>query len=160
MTLLYWLVSAFALVGAATVVFTKDLIRLAMGLGVFFLACAAYFAVLGFGFLALAELFVYVGGVLVLVLFAIMLLPRAQPGEPALTSRRDPLAAVTSFSFAALLVALLRSSVPAPLGGDGSTIDGLGRALLGPWLTQFELVGLLLLAALVAVVSITGGDRR
>ena len=46
---------------------------MALGLGAFLLAVAGFFAYYGFGFLALAELFVYVGGVLVLVLFAIML---------------------------------------------------------------------------------------
>jgi NADH:ubiquinone oxidoreductase subunit 6 (subunit J) len=70
---LFWGLSAVALFGALAVVFVRDVMRMALGLGAFLMAVAGFFAYYGFGFLALAELFVYVGGVLVLVLFAIML---------------------------------------------------------------------------------------
>ncbi len=42
----------------------------------------------------------------------------------------------------------------------GASVDSLATYLLGDGLLQFELAGLLLLTALVAVVSISGGDER
>lgn len=157
-----WLAVALgflALIGAGLVVLTRDVSRLAIGLGVFFLAVAGFFAYLGFGFLALAELFVYVGGVLVLVLFAIMLIHRQAPGAPSLESRHDLLAAVACVGIFGMLVMVLRD-VTLTVGEGPTGPDALGRVLLGPLLPQFELVGALLLAALVAVVAIAGGERE
>jgi len=159
---LFWGLAAIALIGAYAVTFSREVMRMALGLGAFLLAVAGFFALFGFGFLALAEIFVYVGGVLVLLLFAIMLVHRATPGVPSLETRHDLLAAVASVGLGALVIALLRPLVPSSLAeipGVAVVTDGLGDALLGRFLPQFELVGVLLLAALVAVVSIAGGDE-
>lgn len=158
--LLYGALSALAVVGALTVVLTRDVMRLALGLGAFFLAAAGLFAAFGFGFLALAEIFVYVGGVLVLVLFAIMLVHRSEGGEPRLESRHDLIALIACVGISAFLVVMLRPVAPGLSPATGATLDQLGRMLLGPLLPQFELAGVLLLAALVAVVSIAGGRDR
>jgi len=157
---LFWALAALAATGALTVVFTRDVLRLALGLGAFLLALAGFFALFGFGFLALAEIFVYVGGVLVLVLFAIMLVHRTDVGSPQLESRHDLLAAVACAGVSVLVIVMLRPLAPALVTARGAGVDALGDALLGDMLPQFELAGLLLLAALVAVVSIAGGDER
>lgn len=158
-SVLFYALAALALTGAATVVLTKDVTRLVLGLGAFLLALAGLFALFGFGFLALAELFVYVGGVLVLVLFAIMLVHRSQPGVPALSTRHDSLSAVSAAGVAALLIMLLRPLAGRIGAASHSGVDQLGDVLLGEMLPQFELAGLLLLAALVAVVAVNGGDE-
>lgn len=158
--LLFWLLAALAFAGAITVLMTREVMRLALGLGVFLLAVAGFFALFGFGFLALAELFVYVGGVLVLVLFAIMLVHRSDEGSPSLTSRHDGLAAVACAGLFGFLVMMLRPVAPALSAATGTEPEFLGAELLGRMLPQFELAGLLLLAALVAVVAISGGERR
>ena len=160
-TAIFWLLSAVALVGALSVVFVRDVMRMALGLGAFLMAVAGFFAYYGFGFLALAELFVYVGGVLVLVLFAIMLVQRAGGGAPRLESRIDLLAVVSCLVVTVALIAMLQpltaSFSAVSLGG---MTDGLARTLLGRLLPQFEAVGLLLLVSLVAVIAIVGGDRE
>lgn len=153
--------AALALIGAVTVVLTRDVMRLALGFGAFLLAVAGLFALHGFGFLALAQIFIYVGGVLVLILFAIMLIHRGEDGTPALSSRHDPLAAVASAGVALLAGQLLTPYARALDGVEAHhALVDLSSALLGDWLPHFELAGLLLLAALVAVVSVSGGDRR
>ncbi len=158
---LFWLLSAVALIGALAVVFVRDVMRMALGLGAFLMAVAGFFAYYGMGFLALAELFVYVGGVLVLVLFAIMLVQRAGSGAPVLESRVDVLAVVASAATAVLLFVMVRPLAATFASGPvGSTTTGLADALLGRLLPQFEAVGLLLLVSLVAVIVIVGGDRE
>jgi len=156
---LFWGLSALAVIGALVVVFTRDVMRLALGLGAFLLALAGYFALFGFGFLALAEVFVYVGGVLVLLLFAIMLVHRSTPGQPSVTSRHDLLAAVACAGIFGLFVMFMRPLQPTVSEAITGGVDGLGAMLLGPMLPQFELAGVLLLAALVAVVSVSGRDE-
>lgn len=157
---LFWSLAAVTLVGATAVVLTRDVMRLALGLGVFLVGVAGFFALFGFGFLALAEIFVYVGGVLVLVLFAIMLVHRSSPGVPSLQSRHDLLAFVACAGLFGFLVVLLRSAAPELASSSSGGPDALGEVLLGDFLPQFELAGVLLLTALVAVVSISGGDRE
>jgi len=159
-SLLFWALAVLAAVGAVAVVFTREVLRLSLGLGAFFLALAGFFAWFGFGFLALAEVFVYVGGVLVLILFAIMLVHRSEAGAPSLESRHDSVAAVAAAGISAFGVMMLRPFAPGIDSTLGAGVDALGEALLGRMLPQFELAGLLLLAALVAVVSIAGGEDR
>ena len=158
---LFWLLALVAVVGALTVLISRDVMHMALGLGAFMLALAGYFAYYGFGFLALAELFVYVGGVLILILFAIMLVHRGQGGGPTLESRMDPLMVIASATVSLMLFLMLRplTSLMTSSASAGGPAD-LAKLLLGPMLPQFEAVGALLLAALVGVVVVMAGDRR
>jgi NADH-quinone oxidoreductase subunit J len=160
-TALLWPLAGVALAGALTVVLVREVMRMALGLGAFLLALAGMFAYFGFGFLALAELFVYVGGVLILILFAIMLVHRGSGGKPDLRLR-EPIVPAASALFAAVLIGtMLRSA--APLVNRATSPGGpvpLSKMLLGPLLPQFEIAGALLLVALVAVVLVSGGDGQ
>ena len=158
---LFWLLAALALAGAGYVVFAREVMRMALGLGAFLLAVAGFFAYYGFGFLALAEVFVYVGGVLILILFAIMLVHRGEGGRPDLASRHDLLLGLSVMSTAGL-IGLLLLPVAVRMGGAAGSFgpNGLATVLLGPMLVPFELAGALLLAALIAVVVVTGGEKR
>jgi len=158
---LFWGLSAVAILGALAVVFVRDVMRMALGLGAFLMAVAGFFAYYGFGFLALAELFVYVGGVLVLVLFAIMFVQRTGSGAPLLESRIDSLTVVSSVAVAAVLFVMVRPLAAAfSVSLPATATQHLSQALLGRLLPQFEAVGLLLLVSLVAVVIIVGGERE
>lgn len=154
-------VGAIAVVGAVSVVFARDVMRLMLGLGAVLLSVAALFGLLGASFLAVAEVFVYVGGVLVLFLFAIMLVHRSAAEKPALESRHDVLAAVvaggTFLMLVTILAPVIRRAGFEPLVG---TTRELAGALVGSQIGQFEAAGLLLLTALVAVVTILGGQRK
>ncbi len=155
---IFWLLAALALTGALVVVLTREVMRMALGLGAFLLSLAGFFALYGFGFLALAEIFIYAGGVLVLLLFAIMLVHRSDPGRPTLETRHDLLAAVSAAGIAGLVSLALRPVVTATVSPVATGPDELGAVLLGRMLPHLELAGLLLLAALVAVVAVGGGD--
>lgn len=154
-------VGAAAIAGALAVVFARDVMRLMLGLGTVFLSVAALFGLLGAVFLAVAEVFVYVGGVLVLFLFAIMLVHRSAAEKPALESRHDLLAGVIALGVSLMLVTslspLLRRGEYGALGGS---TESLAEAFVGSQVAQFEIAGLLLLTALVAVVTIVGGERK
>ena len=157
----FWLLAAVSFLAAAGVVFFRDVTRLAIALGVFLLAIAGWFVYYNQGFLAVAQVFVYVGGVLVLVLFAIMLVHRSEQGVPDLESRHSIDVVTVSVSVSALLFFGLRALPPvAPGATPAGAPEALAEALLGPMLPQFEAAGLLLLAALVAAVVIGKGTDR
>jgi NADH-quinone oxidoreductase subunit J len=112
--------------------------------------------------LAAAQVFLYVGGVLVLFIFALMALRPGADGRGHLTRRFDLGAAAVSAGLFALLVASLSSLAPSLGAGPAGrgTVAAVGDLLLGPLLPQFELAGLLLLAALVAALAIVGREER
>jgi NADH-quinone oxidoreductase subunit J len=161
-TAVFWLLSALAVTGALVAALSREVMRMALGLGVLLLATAGFFAYYGLGFLAVAELFLYVGGVLVLILFAIMLVHRGEGGSPVVERRDEPVMALSSLSLVLLVFAMLvplarnLNHTPSP----ALSPETLAAVLLGARLPQFELVGVLLLAALVAVVFVMGGDRE
>lgn len=160
-TLLFWFLAALALAGALTVLLTRDLMRLVIGLGVTLIALAGLFGLFGFGFLAVAEIFLYVGGVLVVFLFAIMLVHRVKDGAPELETRHGIWPALVATAvFGVLVYALgpaLGDGVPGPSAGG---VEALAETLLKPMLPQFEIAGVLLLAALAAVVALMTGGRE
>lgn len=151
--------AALALLGAVVTVFARDVMRMALGLGAFLLGVAGLYLWEGMAFLAAAQVFVYVGGVLVLVLFAVDVVRRDPTGRPETGSRHDLTAAVAAGGVFLLIANGLRD---VPVGTPvGSGADRVAEALLGAFVWQFEAVGLLLLVALVAVAAIMArGVRR
>ncbi len=159
--LAFALAALLMLGGAAVVALSKDLMRLVVGLGVFLLGVAGLFLYYGHAFLATAQVFVYVGGVLVLVVFAVMVVHRANGGRPVITSRHDIGAAAVAFGVSGMLILSLRDSVGDWLPVAGASGSSIAEELLGGHIVAFELLGVLLLVALVAVLVIVGsGDRR
>jgi NADH-quinone oxidoreductase subunit J len=160
--IVFWALAVMAALGAAMVVFTRDMTRLVLALGVFLLAIAGLFLYYGMAFLAAAQVFVYVGGVLVVVLFAITALKRDATGRPTLSSRHDLSAFVIAVGLFILLVITVGPSAPAidqVYVGPDKTAD-LADTLLGPMLPHFEVLGVTLLVALVAVLAVIGGRER
>lgn len=160
-SVIFWLLALVSLAGTGTVVFAKDVTRMAVGLGVFLLGVAGWFLYFHQTFLAMAQVFVYVGGVLVLVLFAIMVVHRSEGGDPVLSSRHDLDIATVAVSIFAIMVVALRTVADrlneSPVAASAASLP---KALLGTYLPHFEAAGLLLLAALVAAVVISGGERE
>lgn len=158
--LVFWMIAATSIAGALTVVFTRDVTRMALGLGVFLLSVAGWFVYFSQSFLAAAQVFVYVGGVLVLVLFAIMLVHRSSEGRPALESRHGLDSIMVAGAVFVLVATALSDAAPKLSATPPSANpDVISVALLGPMLPHFEALGVLLLVALAAVIVISGGER-
>jgi NADH-quinone oxidoreductase subunit J len=150
------------LVGASAVlaVSTRQVVHAALWLVTALGGLAGCYLVLGAQVVALVQVLVYVGAVVVLVLFALML-TRAPIGRSADLDQPLPqrvAAAVAGGSAAGLLGLTLLLAV----GGrtfdvdDGrSSVQLLARSLFGIWALPFELLSLLLLAALVAALVLS-----
>lgn len=160
-SIVFAILAGVAVAGGLVTVFTRDVTRMVMGLAAFLLAVAGFFVYWGATFLGAVQLFVYVGGVLVLFVFAIMLVHRGDNQSPRLETRHDIAALTIAGGLFVMVVSALRHVVPD--GMEGGIITGSGDVadvFLGPMLTHFEMGGVLLLAVLVAVVVILGGEER
>lgn len=156
----YWLVALLTLAGAAVVLSARETMRLVIGLGAFLLGMAGLYLYHGMALLAASQVFLYVGGVLVLFIFAIMALRRDPDGRGRLAAPFDLGAASVSAGLFVLLVVALKDVTPLVGQVAASPLDRVGELLLGAYLPQFEIVGALLLVALVAALAITGRGER
>ncbi len=137
-----------------------------LSLVVVFFAMAAIFALLGMDFLAAIQIIVYSGAILVLFLFVIMLL-NIRRGDRLGSGRRLQalFGALTAIGLGTLLV--WAASRLAPTGGaslpgavETGTVVPIGRALLTTHLFAFELITLLLVAAIVGAVYLARRESQ
>ena len=160
-----WVASVLGIAVAVSgflVVTSKNLIHAALGLVGALAGTAALFLVLSAEFVAWVLVLVYIGAVIVLFLFGIMI-TRAPVGyDVDLDNDRKGIAALGAGSlFAVTSFAILEVWGDTPLRGIGtatSTAD-LGDALLGRFVLPFEIVSFVLLAALVGGITVARKDE-
>lgn len=152
----------FAVVGLITAaaairtVTSTNLVHAALFLAVTLAGIAGVFLVLSADFLALVQLVVYVGAVAVLFLFGLML-TRAPIGREALDSDHRGLALGVSGALFVLLSGLIIAAfgdVRVDTVGGPRTAD-IGLALFRDWVLPFEVLSMLLLAALVGAIVLS-----
>lgn len=158
-----WVFLALALVivvSALFVVTSRNLIHAALGLVGVLAFTAALFILLSAEFVAWAVVLVYIGAVIVLFLFGIMITRAPMGREVSLDNERRGAAAVVAVI---LFVTLAGASIAA--FGDAEIAAGepiptelLAEALLGRYVIPFEVVGFALLSALVGGIAIARRD--
>ncbi len=150
---------AFLAVASAMVVVThRNPVYSVMSLVVTLISLAVLFVLLGAPFLAALQVLVYTGAILVLFLFVIMLL-NIEREEPGGGHRLQKLgAAIAAVVFAGLLAAQFVAAQgavrPTPLTPGDVALVPLARRLFSTYLLPFEIVGLLLLAAVIAATAL------
>ena len=146
-----------AVVGGLLAVTTRHVVHAALWLVVALLGVAGSLLVLGAELVALVLVLVYVGAVVVLVLFALML-TRAPIGAD-LAHRAGPwrtvAAGLLGGAVAVLLGSVLVPLADAPVERADVTSTQVAGQLFGTWVWPFELLSLLLLAALVAALAVS-----
>lgn len=164
-TAIFGLIVATTVAGALLAVLSTRIIRSVCGLAVCCIGLAGLYYFLNSPFLALMEIFIYVGAVCVTVVFGVML---SEPDEPAPQEKRSR---EVLWGGIALLVSAaifwggarlgLRGSWPEPAvkAGDGS-VQAIGTALLTTYSLPFELISLVLLVAILGALAIARGGRR
>jgi NADH:ubiquinone oxidoreductase subunit 6 (subunit J) len=153
--------AAVTVAGAVGVLAARETMRLVVGLGTFLLGMAGLYLYYAMPLLAASQVFLYVGGVLVLFLFAIMALRRPDLAGDRRGGSVMPVA-VCAGLFAVMVAALWEMGGAAgfaPVATAGSEVTG--DLLLSGLLPQFEILGVLLLAGLAVALAITdgGGER-
>jgi len=161
MTTLDILFGGVGLIAAASAVLavtTQQLVHAALWLVITLGTLAGSYLILGAELVALVQLLVYVGAVVVLVLFALMLTRAPMGPSPQHSSGRVQriaaglIGAGTSVLFGAVLVPALGGEILATRAAD---TKGIATQLFGAWVWPFELLSLLLLVALIAALAVS-----
>jgi len=162
--LAFWAITVVIVVSAIAVVQLKDLFRAALFLIVTFLGVAAMFVLLRAEFIAGVQLMVYVGAISVLIIFAILLTRDLEQGSPS-HSLRLPVALV-SIILMILSIYSIRSTSWNTISNASTsqiteinevfknTIPGIGEILIRDFVLPFEVVSVLLLAAVIGALAI------
>jgi NADH-quinone oxidoreductase subunit J len=155
---IFLLFAALALGSAVVVVAHRDPVKSTMSLVVTLVSLAALFVLLGAPFIAALQVLIYTGAIVVLFLFVIMLLNLGQE-EKGLGGRGQKIAAgLGSLIFAGMVLAFYwrgyRGLGIGPLDEDLVSLRTLAAGLFDTYLLTFELVGLLLLVAVIAATVV------
>jgi NADH:ubiquinone oxidoreductase subunit 6 (subunit J) len=149
-------VAVLLLAASLQVVVARNLFHSVLWLALALVATAGLFLLLRAEFLAAAQVLLYAGGVVTIVVFAIMLTERLV-GETLAQMNRGVGwgAGVAAAVFATLAAVVWRAPAPVyPSPAPAATTAALGRALLTDWVLPFELLGVLLVTALLGAVYV------
>src|SRR5688572_13450919 len=152
----FYLFAAITVGSAAVVVLARSLIYSAFALLFTFFGVAGLYVLLGADFLAATQLLIYVGGILVLLLFGVMLTHKLYD----LDLRSEVTQFLPGLIVAAGLFAILTATVVRThwAGGAGrppaATTAEIGRLFMGQYLLPFEAASILLLVALMGAAMI------
>ncbi|PYO19549.1 MAG: hypothetical protein DMD88_14950 [Candidatus Rokuibacteriota bacterium] len=157
----FWMVAAVLVASSLAVVLTPNLFHAVLYLAAALVATGLVFLLLDSPFLFAVQLLLYAVGVMTVVVFAIMLTERLV-GERIVQTSRSLLngAVVAGAVFVGVVGFLIRAprSVLRPTL-DADAIPAIGRALVGPFAVTLELLGLLLVVALLGALYFARTDE-
>ncbi len=150
----FGLLALAMVVAALFVVRSRNLVRAVLWLALVLLLTAALYAILGAPFLAGVQVLTYVGGVVTLMIFGVMVTGRHEGAVAEVDSADRIRGLLLALAFFALVGgAILRTEFPPTLPPPPPpTTAELARSLLTEYLLAFEVASLLLLAAVVGAV--------
>ncbi|MGH7752129.1 MAG: NADH-quinone oxidoreductase subunit J family protein [Gemmatimonadales bacterium] len=161
--LLFIPTAALALAGALTVISARRAIHSALALLVVLASLAVLYLLLGAQFIAVLQVIIYAGAIVVLFLFVIMLLHMAtgEPGSAGPPGRRAAALGLAALFLIGLLSAVARPVTAPPavttLQPDFGTAELVGRQLFTRFLLPFELASVILLAGIIGAVVLAKG---
>jgi NADH-quinone oxidoreductase subunit J len=165
MALLFWAFAAASIGGALFVITRRNLIAAVMGMVGSFLGISAVYMMLYANFLAVIQMLVYAGAIMVLFVFVIMILNRPED-EPIAPSGRvgqaiGGVAILYLIGRLAMLLAhvkvppqALAAPMKTPEGYDWGGVQSVGSDLFNGGLFPFEAISILLLVAVVGAIAI------
>ena len=166
-TLSFYLFGIIAILSAWVAVCSQRILRAAVGLAATLVCSAAFYILLSYDFVAGVQILVYVGGIVVLIVYAIMLTSSQELVESHPTFVRKALAFLAGSAFVVVSLSALMST-NFPVDNSTAPIDNIaaafGRLLLsgevGGYLIPFEIISLLLLAAVIGGIVIARSPRK
>ncbi|HMP98692.1 MAG TPA: NADH-quinone oxidoreductase subunit J [Cyclobacteriaceae bacterium] len=157
-TLLYYFFVAIAGLSALAMVFMRNVLYTALMLIVTLLSLAAIYILLNAEFIAVTQILIYAGGILVIMLFGIMLSTRLQ-GKPLMTPKKHIVLAVLTGLAAFVVIFKVAAEFRVPTQQPAKMIyanpvNEFGVLIMSDWLLPFEIAGILLLICLVGAAQI------
>ncbi|MDR3491532.1 MAG: NADH-quinone oxidoreductase subunit J [Gammaproteobacteria bacterium] len=166
--IIFYILSSFAVFSALMVVASSNPVRGALFLVLTFFCMAGIWLLLHAEFLALILMLVYVGAVMTLFLFVVMMLSVSRLSLKEGFVRFLPINVLIVLLIVGLAImvlsperfGLLQMPIPMDKGVDYSNTMSLGMQLYTEYAYPFEIAAVLLLTAIIAAITLTHGDRK
>ncbi|NOT49692.1 MAG: NADH-quinone oxidoreductase subunit J [Chitinophagaceae bacterium] len=157
--ILFWILSVAALFSALMVITSKNPVHSVLWLIATFFSISGHYILLSAQFLAVVNIIVYAGAIMVLFLFVIMLMNLNRETEPQKNRWIKMAGAIAGGCLLLVLVASLKnvesaSTIEDVKGGDVGFIKRLGKELFSTYVVPFEISSILFLSAMVGAVVI------
>ena len=157
-TLIFILLSAMAVGSAIMMLLSKNPVKSILWLIVVFFAISGHYIMLNAQFLAVVNIIVYAGAIMVLFLFVVMLMNLNSATEPVKNMRMQLVGVVSGGSLLLILLASLMKAGKPQLVlmkvGDAGLIKNLGNVLFTNYVLPFEIASVLFLSAMIGAVVI------
>lgn len=154
---IFWMIWVLIVASAGLVAFGNNLIHSVFALMGTFLGVAGIYIFLNADFLAVTQIVVYVGGILVLLVFGIMLTNKISVAQISQSSVQKGLGLLVVLG---VLTIILTTVLPHDWTGSlapmafKDTVEGIGRLLFTDYLILFEIASVLLLGALIGAATL------
>ena len=164
--ILFWFLSALALLGATMVLISKNPIHSILWLIIVFFAISGHYILLNAQFIAIVNLIVYAGAIMVLFLFVVMLMNLNSETEPQKNTWLKVAGAISGGSLMVIMVDVVRSAsdmqgkIALVKDGNIGLIKNMGMVLFRDYVVPFEIASVLFLSAMVGAVVIGKKERE
>ncbi|MEN6627080.1 MAG: NADH-quinone oxidoreductase subunit J [Candidatus Sumerlaeia bacterium] len=162
--LAFWLLTAVIVGSAAAAAFARHIVQAAYALFFTLLGVAGYYALLGSSFLAITQVVIYVGGILVLLMFGVLLTNRPLQAKETGELGRYVIAIVAGgLLLLGALVNIIFNTAWKVTAGPAlprPETEAIGRMLLSNYLLPLELAGMLLLLCLLGAAYLVRRQER
>ena len=161
MPLSFYILAAVTIVSALAAMSLRNLVHCALCLALSFIGVAGLFLHANAGFVAFAQILVYVGAVAILIVFAILLTRSSEQNDATRFSNL-----LLSIPLALVLAAILINAISstslniAPTIATAPTVREIGHSLMTTHVIPLELIGLLLTVALLGAIVLALPERR
>jgi NADH-quinone oxidoreductase subunit J len=164
--ILFLILAAIAILTAVSMLLSENAIYAAMFLVLNFVTVAVIYLLLNAAFIAMVQVTVYAGAIMVLFLFVIMLLGAEKAAKGKDLPWQGPVAAILSgiliFEFGYIIFQQQQDLLPAieTVGESFGSPASIGELLFNRYLVPFEVTSILLLVAMVGAILITKEERE
>lgn len=155
--ILFWILAVVTLFSALMVITSKNPVYSVLWLIITFFTISGHYILLNAQFLAVVNIIVYAGAIMVLFLFVLMLMNLTKDTEPQKSKWLKIAGALAGGSLLLVMIAALKNTEQrmTELGsGDIGLIQNLGKVLFSDYVVPFEISSILFLSAMVGAVLI------
>jgi|Deesub1362A_J573_1020465.scaffolds.fasta_scaffold00745_5 NADH:ubiquinone oxidoreductase subunit 6 (subunit J) len=153
--LFFYFLAFFLLVGGALAVTLKSIFQSLLSFAVFLLSLAGIFLLLQAEVIGLIQILVYVGGIVALIIFTLMLIPRVEEG-----GNRGWLYSLPALAFLILFLSIFKSAKLTPIfRSETVSFFTLSRVLLSDFMFPLELIGVIIVASFITAYAISRREK-
>ncbi|MBC8986275.1 NADH-quinone oxidoreductase subunit J [Pedobacter gandavensis] len=162
-TSVFYFVATLSVIFSLMVIFSKNPVHSVLYLIVTFFTLTVHYILLNAQFLAVVNFIVYMGAIMVLFLFVLMLLNLNKDNEPLKSTLVKVVGVIAGCCLVVTIIGSLKATAisdPVLLKNPNlGLVKNLGKELFGPYMLPFELSSILLLTAMVGAVLLTKKEK-